>query len=143
MKTIVAPRQNVHAEKLLDNSGKRFSWRKRIHSIRYAINGLAAFFKTEHNAWIHAGLTLAALALSAFLSISKTEFILLLLAMTSVWTLEIINTAIEKTIDFVSSEKHPQIKLVKDLAAAAVLVSAVAAFVIGTLIFLPKLLIYV
>lgn len=120
-----------------------FSWRQRAASFGYAWAGIRAFFQTEHNAWIHAALTLVALFLSVVLSISKTEFVLLLLAITMVWALEIINTVIEKAMDFISPEKHPQIKLVKDLAAAAVLISAVAAFVIGTLIFLPKLLPYV
>lgn len=117
-----------------------FSWKERASSFGFAINGIIALFRTEHNAWIHGGLTIAALFLSFLLKISKTEFIVLLLAITLVWMAEIINTAIEKSMDFISTEKHPQIGLVKDLSAAAVLISAVAAFVIGTIIFLPKLL---
>ena len=120
-----------------------FSWKARGASFNFAARGIAALFRTEHNAWLHGGLTASALLLSFFLQISKTEFILILIAMTLVWTAEIINTAIEKAMDFISTEKHPQIALVKDLAAAAVLVSAVAAFSIGTIIFLPKLLSYV
>lgn len=143
MKTIVTRRKDG----LLANDhryvAKPFSWKARLHSFRYAFQGLAALFRTEHNAWIHGFCTVAAMVLSAILNVSKTEAILLLLAMTLVWTMEIINTAIEKTMDFISTEKHPQIKLVKDLAAAAVLVSAVAAFVTGTFIFLPKFLQYV
>ena len=122
---------------------KQFSWQERATSFRYAWQGILALFQTEHNARIHAVLTLVVFILAALLHISKTEFILLLLSMALVWTMEIINTAIEKTMDFISTEKHPQIKLVKDLAAAAVLVSAVAAFVTGTIIFLPKLILYV
>ena len=122
---------------------QKFSWKARGASFRYAYHGLVAFFRTEHNAWIHGGLTIAALLLSICLHISKTEWIIIVLTITSVWITEIMNTAIEKTMDFISTEKHPQIKLVKDLAAAAVLVSAVAALVIGTIIFLPKLLLYV
>ncbi|HYO22144.1 MAG TPA: diacylglycerol kinase family protein [Flavisolibacter sp.] len=122
---------------------KRFSWKDRGASFRYAYHGLVALFRTEHNAWIHSGFTIAALLLSAILTISRTEALLLLIAMTLVWITEIINTAIEKTMDFISNERHPQIKLVKDLAAAAVLLSAVAALLIGALIFLPKLLNYV
>ncbi|HEY0039290.1 MAG TPA: diacylglycerol kinase family protein, partial [Flavisolibacter sp.] len=102
-----------------------------------------ALFRTEHNAWIHGGLTALALLLSIVLHISKTEWMLLIIIISFVWMAEIINTAIEKTMDFISLEKHPQIKLVKDLAAAAVLVSAVAALLIGTIIFLPKLITHV
>jgi len=119
---------------------KYFSWKERAHSFGYACKGIKSLFRTEHNAWIHGALTVAALLLSIFLKISKTEVILLLLATTLVWMAEIINTAIEKSMDFISTEKHPQICLVKDLAAAAVLISAVAALIIGTIIFLPKLL---
>jgi diacylglycerol kinase len=119
---------------------RTFSWKKRAASFGYAFQGIIALFRTEHNAWIHGGLTVAALLLSILLKISKTEFILLIIAMTLVWMAEIINTAIEKSMDLISTEKHPQIGLVKDLSAAAVLVSAVAALIIGTIIFLPKLL---
>ena len=59
--------------------------------------------------------------------------------MAMVWMAELFNTAIEKTMDFISKEAHPQIKLVKDLAAAAVLIAAIAAVLVGALIFIPKL----
>ena len=122
------------------NTTKTFSLKERGASFRYAYHGLVALFRTEHNAWIHAGLTAAALLLSVYFRIEKTEWMMLIFAATIVWVTEIINTALEKTMDFISIEKHPQIKLVKDLAAAAVLLSAVAAFLIGTFIFLPKLI---
>ena len=122
---------------------QKFSWKARGASFSFAFRGIVAFFRTEHNTRLHGGLTASALLLSFFLQISKTEFALILIAITLVWITEIINTAIEKSMDFISTEKHPQIALVKDLAAAAVLVSAVAAFLIGIIIFLPKLLSYV
>ncbi|RYF87229.1 MAG: diacylglycerol kinase family protein [Chitinophagaceae bacterium] len=122
---------------------KKFSWKARAKSFVYAFQGLKALFRTEHNARIHAWLTVFVVVLSFLLHITMTEWILLILATTLVWTMEIINTALEKAMDFISLEKLPQIGLVKDLAAAAVLLSAVAAFLTGTLIFLPKLLQYV
>lgn len=122
---------------------KAFCWRERLHSFRYAVNGLKALLRHEHNTWIHAAFTLVALVFAVALCINITEWCLLLFAIAFVWTTEVINTAIEKAMDFISLEKHPQIGLVKDLAAAAVLLSAVAAALIGTLIFLPKLLRYV
>lgn len=124
-------------------TSQSFSWKARSASFGYAFRGIVALFRTEHNAWLHGGLTALALLLSILLDISKTEWLLLLIAMTLVWITEIINTAIEKAMDFISSEKQPQIALVKDLAAAAVLLSAVAAFIIGTIIFLPKIISYV
>ena len=120
-----------------------FSWKARRASFNYAFRGITALFRTEHNAWIHAALTALALLLSFLLKTSTAEFVLVLLAIALVWITEILNTAIEKIMDFISKERHPQVALVKDLAAAAVLISAVAALTIGTIIFLPKLLNYV
>ena len=60
--------------------------------------------------------------------------------MAVVWMAELFNSAIEKAMDFISTEKHPQIKLVKDLAAAAVLITALAAVIVGGIIFIPKFL---
>ena len=122
---------------------KKFSWKERGNSFSFAWQGIKALFRTEHNAWIHAGLTIAAITLSVILKISRAETIVLILAMSLVWITEIINTAIEKSMDFISKEKHPQIGLVKDLAAAAGLIAAITALIIGTIIFLPKLLNYV
>jgi len=122
---------------------KKFSWRERGNSFGFAWQGIKALFRTEHNAWIHGGLTVIVIFLSLLLDVSRTEVCILVLTMSFVWAAEIFNTALEKAMDFISTEKHPQIGLVKDLAAAAVLVSAVAAFVIGLIIFLPKLLHYV
>ena len=117
----------------------KFSWRQRGNSFGYAFSGLKAVFRTEHNMWIHAALTAVALLLGIWLRISAAEWMSLLIVMTLVWMAELFNTALEKTMDFISKEKHPQIKLVKDLSAAAVLVTAVAALVGGGIIFIPKL----
>lgn len=122
---------------------KKFSWRERGNSFGYAWQGIRALFRTEHNAWIHGGATVLVLLLSLLLQVSRAEAAVLVLTMAFVWSAEIFNTALEKAMDFISAERHPQIKLVKDLAAAAVLVSAIAALLVGLLIFLPKLLRYV
>ena len=118
---------------------KRFSWKERGNSFSYAWDGLKAVFRTEHNTWIHLSLTFVAIILGFILKISKGEFLAIIIAMTMVWVAEIFNTAIEKTMDFISKEKHPQIKLVKDLAAAAVLITAMSAVIVGAIIFLPKI----
>jgi diacylglycerol kinase len=118
---------------------RKFSWKERGNSFTYAWDGIKAVLRTEHNTWIHLALTVVALALGFVLKISAGEFMGLIIVMTMVWTAEIFNTAIEKTMDFISKEKHPQIKLVKDLAAAAVLITALSAIVVGAIIFIPKL----
>lgn len=118
---------------------RRFSWKERGNSFTYAWAGIKAVFRTEHNTWIHLALTVTALVLGFALRITTGEFVALITVMTMVWTAEIFNTALEKTMDFISKEKHPQIKLVKDLAAAAVLITALSAVAVGAIIFLPKL----
>ncbi|MDQ6609650.1 MAG: diacylglycerol kinase family protein [Bacteroidota bacterium] len=121
---------------------KKFSWKERGNSFGYAWQGIKALFRTEHNAWIHAVITMAVLIASFIFKVSSIEAAVLVLTIAFVFVTEILNTAIEKAMDFISIEKHPQIKLVKDLAAAAVLVASIAAIVTGALIFLPKVLHY-
>ena len=99
--------------------------------------------RTEHNSRIHLVLTLTAVAAALLLRISRMEMIILIMVMATVWVAEIFNTALEKAMDFMSKERHPQIKLVKDLAAAAVLITAITAVIVGCLIFIPKMLQYV
>jgi diacylglycerol kinase (ATP) len=121
------------------SAAKSFSIAKRIRSIRFAFAGIIRFFNKEHNSWIHIAATLAAIVLALLLHCSKTEIILIVLATGFVWAAELFNTAIEKTADFITTENHPEIKFIKDVAAAAVLVAALTALVIGCIIFIPKL----
>ncbi|HEX2606624.1 MAG TPA: diacylglycerol kinase family protein [Flavisolibacter sp.] len=118
---------------------QRFSWKKRGNSFQFAWNGIRAVLRTEHNTWIHLALTLAVVTGGIGFRIGRQEWIVLILAMAFVWVTEILNTAIEKAMDFISMERHPMIRLVKDLAAAAVLIASLAALIIGCLIFIPKL----
>ena len=117
-----------------------FSIKARFKSFRYAFDGLNAFFTEQHNAIIHLLMTMLAFSGAVLFNVSTGEAIALVLAAGLVWTAELINTAIEKLADMVSKDFHPRIKFVKDVSAAAVLLSAVAAFITGAIIFLPKLL---
>ncbi len=117
----------------------RFSWWKRLHSFKYAFEGLKEFFRKEHNAWIHLSATITVIILAIVLRIAALEIIVLVITIGSVWTTELINTAIEKTIDLISLEKRKEIKWIKDLAAAAVFVTAIAALITGGIIFIPKI----
>ena len=71
--------------------------------------------------------------------VSKMEAALLIIVMAMVWVAEIFNTCLEKIMDFIVTQYHPQVKLIKDMAAAAVLITSVAAFIVGVIIFLPKI----
>lgn len=118
---------------------ERFSWKARAKSFVYAWDGIKALMRTEHNTYIHLALAVIVIALGFALGISRVEFLLLIVVISMVIVAEVFNTAIEKTMDFISVENHPQIKLVKDLASAAVLLAAFAAVIVGCIIFIPKL----
>ena len=117
-----------------------FSLKARLKSIRYACEGLNAFFETQHNAIIHLVLTIMALAGAIFFAVSKTEMIAIIIVTALVWSAELFNTAVEKLADLVSKDFDPRIKFIKDVSAAAVLLSAIAALSTGAIIFVPKLL---
>ncbi|HEU4576359.1 MAG TPA: diacylglycerol kinase family protein [Chitinophagaceae bacterium] len=116
-----------------------FSLRARFRSFQYAFQGLRKAFLTEHNLWIHFVATMSVIALSVILKISRYEAIAVTIVSGMVWMAELFNSAVEKIMDFVSPQKHEQVKIIKDIAAAAVLVTAIAALVTGLFIFLPKL----
>jgi len=117
-----------------------FSIKARLKSFRYAFAGLNSFFSTEHNAIIHLLMTLIAFSAAVFYNVTKVEAIAITLAIGFVWTAELLNTAIEKLADLISRDHHPEIKFIKDVSAAAVLLSAITALITGAIIFLPKLL---
>ena len=120
-------------------NNKPFSVKERGNSFKFAFAGIAAFFKQEHNARIHLTATVIVIALGIIFNVSPTEAIALTLAIGFVWSAEIFNTAIEKMMDFISAEKSSKIKFIKDVSAAAVLVAAVTALIIGCIVFIPKI----
>ena len=119
---------------------KKFSIKKRMHSFKYAFNGLQILLNSEHNSWIHLFASVCVLVAGFVFKISVGEWIAVIFCIGMVFALELVNTAIENMADFVSKEYHQSIKKIKDLAAAAVFVGAVAAAIIGLIIFLPKIL---
>jgi len=97
------------------------------------------FFFEEHNAILHLLATVTVGIMIIFFKISGAELLALVMVTGGVWITELINTAIEKIMDHLSPEQHPQVKYIKDLAAAAVLVAAAVALITGAIIFIPKL----
>ena len=120
------------------SNNKKFSLADRASSFRFAFAGIASFVRSEHNAWIHLAAAAGAIILGWLVKIRAGEWIAIILCMAMVIAAEIINTAIEKIMDHLSPARHPAVKTIKDLAAAAVLVTALAAFVIALIIFIPK-----
>ena len=93
--------------------------------------------RCQHNAWIHAVITVAVLVAAFLLRISAADWCWIILAISIVWTAEALNTAFEFLADAASPEFHPLVRDAKDVAAGAVLVTAIAAAVIGGIIFWP------
>lgn len=120
-------------------SKKKFSWRARGRAFRYAFAGIAAMFRTEHNAWIHAVVALLVIAAAIALRLSAIEWCLISLCIGGVFMAEAFNTAIEALCDKVSTEYSPFIKKAKDVAAGAVLLFVFAAVAVGLIIFIPKI----
>lgn len=119
---------------------KRFLIIDRIRSVGHALNGIAAMLRSQHNAWIHLVATAVAIIAAFWFALTRDEWIWLILAIVAVWTAEALNTAFELMCDVASPEFHPMVKQAKDVAAAAVLITAVGAAIVGLLIFLPHLI---
>lgn len=114
--------------------------KKRIKSFGYAFKGIASLLKKEHNAWIHCLAIVVVTSLGFYFHITPTEWCIVLLCFGMVLAAEGFNTAIERLVDLISPERHPVAGDVKDVAAGAVLICAIAAAIIGCIIFLPYLL---
>jgi len=91
----------------------------------------------QHNAWIHAAATVAVLIAGLFFRISSADWCWIIVAIAVVWTAEALNTAFEFLADAASPEFHPLVRDAKDVAAGAVLLTAVAAVIIGSIVFWP------
>ena len=119
---------------------KEFSLAKRVESFGHASRGIAIFLKKTHNAWIQLVVFAVVIFFGFYLNVSTTEWALLIFAGGLVLSAEAFNTAIEIDMDLTSPEYHPFARDTKDVAAGAVLLSAVTAVIIGLLVFIPHVL---
>lgn len=108
-----------------------------IKSFQHAFCGILTSFVIGRNIKVHYTAALAAVLSGLSFGISKVELLIILLISAQVICLEMVNTAIERTVDLVTSEYHIYAKIAKDVAAGAVLVAAIFATIIGGIIFLP------
>jgi len=113
---------------------------KVIRSFKYAAEGIFTFFRHERNGQVQCIAAVIAIVLGFWLNITAAEWIAVLLCIGAVFSLEMINTAMEKLCDLIQPELHPAIKVIKDISAGAVLLSAVASLIIGIIIFLPRVI---
>jgi len=117
--------------------------RKAIRSFKYAGMGIYGLFRHENNARIHLIACILVVIAGVIFHISATEWCFIVIQIGLVCAAEAINTAIEKLADVVSPDYHIAIKDVKDVAAAAVLILAISAVIVGGIIFIPKIIIMV
>ena len=112
-------------------------------SFYYAFQGMRHCIETERNMLIHFCAFCLVIFCGFFFQISSSEWIICLLLCSLVMSAELTNTAVETTIDLCMPDIHPKAKLAKDTAAGAVLVVAITAFIIGLIIFLPKVITFI
>ncbi|MCM3633232.1 diacylglycerol kinase family protein [Paenibacillus camelliae] len=113
--------------------------KKLLKSFGYAFAGIWSGFRTQRNIKIHVAVALLVFILGAIVSLTRMEWMIVIIVICAVISLELINTAIEAAVDMHGTKRHPLAKLAKDTAAGAVLVMSIGAVLIGLLIFLPKL----
>ncbi|MDR0353604.1 MAG: diacylglycerol kinase family protein [Opitutaceae bacterium] len=116
---------------------KPLSFTSRMRSFKHAYAGISTLLKSQQNAWIHAAATVLVITAGLCFKITPAEWCWLVLAITAVWSAEAFNTALEFLADVASPEFHPLVKQAKDVAAGAVLISAIGAAIIGSIVIGP------
>jgi diacylglycerol kinase (ATP) len=119
------------------SENRPFQFTGRVRSFRYAIAGIMRMVRCQHNAWIHLFATVAVVAAGFFFQLSRLEWCWIVVAMSLVWTAEALNTAFEFLADAASPSFSPTVRDAKDVAAGAVLLTAIASTIIGGVIFWP------
>ncbi|MCA1009717.1 diacylglycerol kinase family protein [Halobacillus halophilus] len=114
--------------------------KKKSIGFRFAWNGVKEVWSAERNFRIHLIAGVLCIATGASLRISTLEWALLIIMITIVITLEMINSSIERVMDYLAPQYHPLAGLVKDIAAGAVLIASIASLIVGAFIFLPHLI---
>jgi len=117
-----------------------FTFTGRFRSVRFALQGIRTMLASQHNAWMHAGSTAAVIVAAFAFRVDRLEWCMLILAMMAVWTAEALNTAFEFLCDVASPDFHPMVARSKDVAAGAVLLSAIGSVAMGLLVFGPHVL---
>jgi len=113
--------------------------KRTINSFKYAFNGLIDTYRTEQSVWIYIPVSLLVILAGFLLKISTFEWLIIILILGIILSLELINTALEAVVDLATEKYHPLAKKAKDTVSAAVLVFAITAVIIGLIIFIPKI----
>jgi len=113
-----------------------------LQNIGFATEGIKYFFKSERNGRIQAVIAFVVVAAGFYVGLSPLEWCLILGCIALVIALEMVNTSLERVCAMLSTEFHPMVKIIKDVAAGAVLWAAIFCAVIGCIIFIPHLLLF-
>ena len=114
---------------------------KRImNSFKYAFNGLIDTYRTEQSVWIYIPVALIVILMGFYFKININEWLIIILILGIILSLELINTALEAVVDLATDKYHPLAKKAKDTVSAAVLVFAITSVIIGIIIFMPKIM---
>ena len=113
---------------------------KKLIGFSFAWNGLKELIKSERNFKIHLLVAMLTIFAGFYFDLLLMEWAILILVIGLVLITEMINSAIEKMIDYLKPEIHPSAKIIKDIAAGAVLLSAIISVIIGLILFLPKII---
>ena len=122
-----------------DQHRQKSEWTKFIAGFGHAFRGLWYALRTQRNTRVHVSFAILAILLGIVLHISAVEFAMVFVAITGVFIAEMFNTVFELCVDLASPDYHPMAKIAKDVAAGAVLLSAMLAVVIGLFVFGPHL----
>ena len=129
----------IHHQSFITNRQllMKYDLKKQLRSFGYAWKGIQSCVGKDQNLSFHLIAAMAVIIAGIVLGITRTEWIMVVMCIGTVIAAELFNTAIEKLVDLVSPERHPVAGQVKDIAAGAVLICAVAAAIIGLIIFIP------
>ena len=122
---------------------RKSEWTKFIASFGFAFSGLWYALRTQRNMRVHVFIGTCAIILGIILRIAAVEFAMIFVAITGVFIAEMFNTVFELCIDLASPGHHPLAKIAKDVAAGAVLLSAILSIIIGLLVFGPHLWVFI
>jgi undecaprenol kinase len=106
-----------------------------VKSFQYAIEGILSVLRTERNMKIHAAAAVLVIIAGCYFRITILEWVILCMVIGGIFSLELMNTAVEKTIDLVTRDYHPLAKAAKDAAAGAVFIYTIVSVIVGILVF--------
>ena len=122
------------------NKDKHKGFAKLLYKVLYSIRGLIYFYKTEKSAFIHMAASLVMIILSIVFNISLTEWMVVVVCLLSILSMEIINTSMEVTVDMITMEYNENAKNAKDLGSGATFIVSCMTFVCAMIIFIPKII---